>query len=119
MLQYTRRTEIVPKINHSSVELINELDNDPILTYCNWSYKKNKQLTSKKLVSIIKRFDEKKLPYYVRIFNETPVSTIKYFLNNHDLSDNNLKIIWEETSKIKGVRLRRDFWKKYYSSKAS
>ena len=52
MLQYTRRSELIPKL--SSLQSNVESDNNPILTYCNWNYEKRHHLTSKKLKSIIK-----------------------------------------------------------------
>ena len=113
MLQYTRRSELIAKL--SSLQSNVESDNNPILTYCNWNYEKIHHLTSKKLKSIIKKFDASKLPYYVRIFNETPASTIQYFIDKNHLSDNDLKNIWKKVSDIKGVRLQERFWQEYDS----
>ncbi|MEA3383635.1 MAG: hypothetical protein U9Q20_03035 [Campylobacterota bacterium] len=121
MLQYTRRFEVTPKtissVNGVSAE--SELDNNPILTYCNWNYGKKHHLTSKKLKLIIKEFDSTKIPYYVRVFNETPIATIQYFIDSSNLSDNDLKDIWLKISNIRGLRLRNNFWQEYNSLRAS
>ncbi len=110
MLQYTRRYEntSTPKISSES-----DVDNNPILTYCNWNYKKEYHLDSEKLTSILKNFDSKNLAYYVRIFNETPINAIKYFIDTHNLSKYDLKNIWTKVSNIEGIRLQKDFWQKY------
>lgn len=113
MLQYIRRSEVIPRIN-STVNNSN-LDNNPILTYCNWNYTKQHHLTAKKLKSLIKKFNVAKLPYYVRIFNEAPIPTIQYFIDNNELNDTDLKTIWEKVSSIDGIRLRSDFWQQYNS----
>ena len=117
LLQYTRRSETIQRAisdeNKISSEL--ELDNNPILTYCNWNYDKKYHLTSKKLKSILKKFDDTKVPYYVRIFNETPISTIQYFIDSNNLKDSDLENIWDKVSQIKGIRLQSRFWKEYNS----
>lgn len=117
MLQYTRRSETLPRVSYSSNAISSEIeiDNNPILTYCNWNYDRKYQLSLKKLKSIIKSFDTSKLPYYVRIFNETPIATIQYFIDTNNLSDDHLRDIWREVSKIKGIRLQTDFWQEYNS----
>lgn len=116
MLQYIRRSEVTPRVNST----VNNprLDNNPILTYCNWNYTKQHHLTSKKLKGLIKKFNVTKLPCYVRIFNETPISTIQYFIDSHELNDDHLKTIWEKVSSIDGIRLRSDFWQEYNSLRA-
>lgn len=115
MLQYTRRSEIMPTTlkSNSSASYDEEIDNNPILTYCNWNHDRKHHLTSKKLKSIIKRFDVKKLPYYVRIFNETPINKIQYFIDKNHLSDDDLKNIWDKVSTIKGIKLQTKFWQEY------
>lgn len=115
MLQYTRRSEIVPTAlkSNSNADYNKELADNPILTYCNWNYEKKHHLTSKKLKSIIKRFDIKKLPYYVRIFNETPVNKIQYFIDKNHLKDDDLRNIWTKVSNIKGIKLKTKFWQEY------
>ena len=121
MLQYTRRSETVSRIIHSLDRVSSEieLDNNPILTYCNWNYDRKYHLTSKKLKSILKRFDASKLPYYVKFFNETPISTVQYFIDNNNLTDNDLKAIWSKISNIRGIRLQVSFWKEYNSLRAA
>ena len=120
MLQYTRRSQTVPRVVYSSNRVSSEIeiDNNPILTYCNWNYDRKYHLSSKKLKSIIKRFDTSKLPYYVRIFNETPIATIQYFIDSNNLSDDDLRAIWREVANIKGIRLQTNFWKEYNSLRA-
>lgn len=120
MLQYRRRFETVPRNTCSldEVSLETELDDNPILTYCNWNYDRKYHLTSKELKSILKKFDRSKIPYYIKIFNETPVSTIQYFIDNNNLTDNDLKVIWSKVANLRGIRLRANFWKEYNSLKA-
>ena len=120
MLHYTRRSEVNSRTPYSSATNDSniELDNNPILTYCNWNYKKRHHLTSNKLKSIMKKFDVSKLPFYVRIFNETPVSTIQYFIDNNDLSDKELRDIWSKVSETRGIKLKTRFWKEYNSLRA-
>lgn len=117
MLQYTRRSENISRVVYSSNAISSEIeiDNNPILTYCNWNYDRKYHLSLKKLKSIIKRFDSSKLPYYVRIFNETPITTIQYFIDSSSLADDDLRAIWREVSCIKGVRLQTNFWQEYNS----
>jgi hypothetical protein len=106
---------------YNSIENNNEaeLDNNPILTYCNWNYRKNNHIDSSELVSILQKFNKTKLPYYVRIFNETPISTIQHFIDNNNISDDDLKNIWSKTVNISGIRLQKNFWDKYNLSRAS
>lgn len=117
MLQYIRRSENIPRVSYSSNRISSEieLNNNPILTYCNWNYDRKYHLTSKKLKSILKRFDASKIPYYVKIFNETPISTVQNFIDNNNLTDNDLKAIWLKVSNIRGIRLQVSFWKEYNS----
>lgn len=117
MLQYTRRFETIPRIVHNPNRISSEigLDNNPILTYCNWNYDKKYHLTSKKLKSILKRFDDSKIPFYIKIFNETPIPMTQYFIDNNNLTDNDLKAIWSKVSSIRGIILRVSFWENYNS----
>jgi hypothetical protein len=121
MLQYTRRAEVLSSVTSSinNVSSNIELDRNPILTYCNWNYRKKYHLTSKELKSIIKEFDSTKIPYYVRIFNEIPTSIIQYFIDNNDLLDADLQDIWSKITMIKGLRLQENFWQEYNSLRAS
>lgn len=115
MLNYIKKSEIqkdtlatIPQLKQDK-----ELDNNPLLTYCNWSYAKKSHLNKEQLIDIIRNFDRTKLPYYIRIFNEAPVGTIKYFMDSNGLSYNDLRKIWKKLSAIRGIMLRDDFWQSY------
>jgi len=67
MLAYRRRnsTTIVNKVQISST-------NNSLITYCNWSYASRYHITETTLINILTSFQTRYIPFYLRIFNETP-----------------------------------------------
>lgn len=113
MLQYTRKATILNRISSNIPRKTDKIENEPMLTYCNWSYHKKHHLTQDDLIYILKVFKKDKSPYYIRIFNETSINSIQHFLDNNNISDTQLKNIWNKLSHIRGVRLKKNFWKEY------
>jgi len=66
MLQYRRRNNI------NSSKQQNKSNSTPLLTYCNWSYAPNYHIDLDTLKEILHSFNQEYIPYYLRIFNETP-----------------------------------------------
>ena len=100
MLHYTRRGDISTSTTHTSVNSISSL-----LTYCNWSYDSTNHIDSETLKSILKTFNPNYIPYYLRIFNETPYEVISYFLKQHHISKSSIESIYIQLSKL-GIRIK-------------
>jgi len=119
MLQYTRKAVMQNRIlstTYRKTEQVN-LDTEPMLTYCNWSYSKKYHLKQNDLINILKIFKRDKAPYYIRIFNEISIISIQSFMDNNDIYETQLKNIWTKLQSIRGVRLRDNFWKEYNNNR--
>ena len=100
MLHYTRRGDISTSTTRSSESSISSL-----LTYCNWSYSATNHIDMETLKSILKTFNPNYIPYYLRIFNETPYEVISYFLKQHHISKSSIESIYIQLSKL-GIRIK-------------
>ena len=89
MLQYRRRNNI------NSSKQQNKSNSTPLLTYCNWSYAPNYHIDLDTLKEILHSFNQEYIPYYLRIFNETPSKVVKAFLEQYEISKSSLESIFE------------------------
>jgi len=89
MLQYKRRNN-----KDVSIEL-QESNFSPLLTYCNWSYAPEYHINLDTLKEILNSFNQEYIPYYLRIFNETPSRVIKAFLEEYGISKDNLDTVYQ------------------------
>lgn len=89
MLQYKRRNSIenlTPK--PSTKPLVT-----PLLTYCNWSYSSDYHIDLNTLKNILHSFNQAYIPFYLRIFNETPRRVVETFLEQYQISKGSLQSI--------------------------
>ena len=89
MLQYKRRN--TTKI--SSSKETNRATSTPLLTYCNWSYSSDYHIDLNTLKSILTSFNREYIPFYLRIFNETPSRVVEAFLEQYQISKSSLQSI--------------------------
>ncbi|HHS92766.1 MAG TPA: hypothetical protein ENK82_05420 [Campylobacterales bacterium] len=89
MLQYRRRNPT----NSSIPQQINEPVITPLLTYCNWSYSSDYHIDLETLKNILHSFNNEYIPFYLRIFNETPSQVVETFLKQYHISKNSLQSI--------------------------
>ena len=89
MLQYKRRNSTNNIIHKSSY------NSTPLLTYCNWSYAPDYHIDLTTLQNILRSFNEAYIPYYLRIFNETPSQVVEAFLEQYEISKSSLESIFE------------------------
>ena len=104
MLQYRRRNET----EVSTVSYVEETPT-PLLTYCNWSYAPDYHIDLTTLQNILRSFNQEYIPYYLRIFNETPYKVVEAFLEQYEISKKSLEAIYykllENGFKVKNVNL--------------
>ena len=104
MLQYRRRNE-----REVSTASYVEESSTPLLTYCNWSYAPAYHINLTTLQNILRSFNQEYIPYYLRIFNETPSQVVESFLEQYEISKNSLESIYsnllENGFKVKNVNL--------------
>ena len=89
MLQYKRRNSIkksTPQQSNKSIVI-------PLLTYCNWSYSSDYHIDLDTLKNILHSFNQEYIPYYLRIFNETPSRVVEAFLEQYQISKSSLQSI--------------------------
>ena len=91
MLQYNRRNKIASSISQQQ----NKSNSSPLLTYCNWSYAPDYHIDLDTLKEILHSFNEEYIPYYLRIFNETPYRVVEAFLEQYEISKSSLQSIFE------------------------
>ena len=105
MLQYKRRNTTDISISQQQ----NKSNSTPLLTYCNWSYALNYHIDLDTLKEILHSFNQEYIPYYLRIFNETPSRVVKAFLEQYEISKSSLESIYnnllDSGFKIKNVNL--------------
>jgi len=89
MLQYKRRNSI----EKSTLQQSNKPMVTPLLTYCNWSYSSEYHIDLNTLQNILHSFNHKYIPFYLRIFNETPNQVVKLFLEQYRISKSSLESI--------------------------
>ena len=89
MLQYKRRNST--KVSTS--KQINNPISTPLLTYCNWSYSSDYHIDLNTLKSILNSFNREYIPFYLRIFNETPSRVVEAFLEQYQISKSSLQSI--------------------------
>ena len=100
MLHYRRRNET----EVSTASCVEESPT-PLLTYCNWSYASNYHIDLTTLQNILRSFNEEYIPYYLRIFNETPSQVVEAFLEQYEISKNSLETIYQNL-KDSGVKVK-------------
>jgi len=104
MLQYKRRNSTKNTTIHQS-----SYNSMTLLTYCNWSYAPDYHIDLTTLQNILHSFNEEYIPYYLRIFNETPNQVVKSFLEQYGISKKSLEDIYykllENGFKVKDVNL--------------
>ena len=89
MLQYKRRNSI----EKSTLQQSNKPLVTPLLTYCNWSYSSEYHINLETLKNILHSFNSEYIPFYLRIFNETPSRVIEAFLEQYQISKSSLQAI--------------------------
>jgi len=89
MLQYKRRNSI----EKSTLQQSNKPLVTPLLTYCNWSYSSEYHINLETLKNILYSFNSEYIPFYLRIFNETPSRVIEAFLEQYHISKSSLQVI--------------------------
>jgi len=92
MLQYNRRNKIAPSISQQQ----NKSNSTPLLTYCNWSYAPDYHIDLDTLKEILHSVNEEYIPYYLRIFNETPYRVVEAFLEQYEISKSSLESIYQD-----------------------
>jgi len=103
MLQYKRRNSIEKSIPQQS----NKALVTPLLTYCNWSYSSEYHIELETLKNILHSFNHEYIPFYLRIFNETPIRVVEAFLEQYQISKSSLEAISQSLEvdgfKVKGL----------------
>jgi hypothetical protein len=89
MLHYNRRNSITALTSHSSDKNLLA----PLLTYCNWSYAPDYHIDLDTLKTILHSFNQEYIPFYLRIFNETPSQVVEAFLEQYHISKSSLQSI--------------------------
>jgi hypothetical protein len=104
MLTYVRRVDYgTDRIMPPPVE--KKAVSHPIVGYCNWSYSKNHQIAEEALVAGFQSYQRKMLPYYVRIFNETPIEVAVDFFTQKGITKKNIQYIFNKSLENSGIRL--------------
>lgn len=104
MLTYVRRADyrterIMPPSEEKKAKA------HPIVGYCNWSYSKKHQIAEEVLVAGFQSYQRKMLPYYVRIFNETPIEVAVDFFTKKGIAKKNIQYIFNKSLENSGIRL--------------
>jgi len=101
MLQYKRRNSI----EKSTLEQSNKPLVTPLLTYCNWSYSSEYHINLETLKNILHSFNHEYIPFYLRIFNETPIRVVEAFLEKYQISKSSLEVI-SNSLRIDGFKVQ-------------
>jgi len=101
MLQYKRRNSI----EKSTPQQSNKPLVTPLLTYCNWSYSSEYHIDFNTLQNILRSFNSEYIPFYLRIFNETPSRVVEAFLEQYQISKSSLEAILKSLE-IDGVKVK-------------
>jgi len=105
MLQYNRRNRTDISISQQQ----NKSNSTPLLTYCNWSYAPDYHIDLDTLKEILHSFNQEYIPYYLRIFNETPSQVLKAFLEQYEISKSSLESIYNDFLD-KGIQVKNNYW---------
>lgn len=104
MLQYRRRNLARASIPKQE----NEFETIPLLAYCNWSYASVYHIDLITLQNILQVFNEDYIPFYLRIFNETPTKVVEAFLEQYQISKSSLKSI-SQSLEVAGFKVKALF----------
>ncbi len=102
MLQYKRRNST--KVSTS--KQVNNPTSTPLLTYCNWSYASEYHIDLNSLKNILYSFNREYIPFYLRIFNETPSRVVESFLEQYQISKSSLESI-SQSLEENGFKVRK------------
>ena len=103
MLQYKRRNSTNNTIHQSSY------NSTTLLTYCNWSYAPDYHIDLDTLKNILNLFDDKYIPYYLRIFNETPYRVVEAFLEQYEISKSSWESIYNDLLD-NVIQVKNNYW---------
>ena len=103
MLQYKRRGSTNNTIHQ------NDYNSTPLLTYCNWSYAPEYHIDLTTLQNILRSFNDEYIPFYLRIFNETPNKVVKAFLEQYEISKKSLEGIYQNLL-YNGMQVKNNYW---------
>jgi len=101
MLQYKRRNSI----EKSTLQQSNKPMVTPLLTYCNWSYSSEYHINLEMLKNILHSFHSEYIPFYLRIFNETPSRVVEAFLEKYHISKSSLQSI-SQSLEVNGFKVK-------------
>jgi len=104
MLQYKRRNSIEKSVPQQS----NKSMITPLLTYCNWSYSSEYHIDLNTLKNILHSFNKEYIPFYLRIFNETPSRVVETFLEQYHISKGSLQSI-SQSLEVNGFKVKALF----------
>ncbi|MEA2050726.1 MAG: hypothetical protein U9O56_08360 [Campylobacterota bacterium] len=101
MLSYRRRnsTAIVSDANITNVS-------KSLITYCNWSYASKYHIDESTLVNILTSFNTQYIPFYLRIFNETPLDILTSFIESHNISMQQIQNLHDKLNHRSGLRVK-------------
>ncbi|MEA2018634.1 MAG: hypothetical protein U9N59_09310 [Campylobacterota bacterium] len=101
MLSYRRRssTAIASDVNITDV-------NRFLITYCNWSYASQYHIDESTLVNILTSFNTQYIPFYLRIFNETPLNILTSFIESHNISMQQIQNLHDKLNHRSGLRVK-------------
>lgn len=109
MAKYIPRTDMLfGDITQSNTSKLSE---HPIVCYCNWSFDKNAHISESELAEALRQFNNKYIPYYVRLFNETPSALFQEFVNSNNISEDEIEAIYLNITKTSNRKISRDFFK--------
>ena len=93
-----------------------DLRDNPLLIYCNWSFAKEYHIFSKELKYAIENFDLKYSPFYIRMINEIPPRIIKMFVERHNIDYVHIEHMYNEIDIVKKY-LNHNFLKDFKNAK--
>lgn len=100
MLQYRRRNSTI-SLQHRTVTA-----RHPLVTYCNWSHHRSRHINESSLRDMLSRFQDRHIPFYLRMINETPRSVVDSFIDQENLDSNTFENIYQALD-TRGFDLRR------------
>ena len=109
MFRYVRRADF-STVNVSRSNTDATLLEHPIIGYCNWSFDKKNHLSETQLVEALHRFSRRYVPYYVRLFNETPPLLLEDFVESHNISGNEIQNIYLNITRGSKRKISRSFF---------
>lgn len=109
MFRYVRRADFLTvsaSRNNTDVTLFEH----PVIGYCNWSFDKRNHLSETQLVEALHRFSRRYVPYYVRLFNETPPALLEDFVESHHISESEIESIYLNITRGSKRKISRNFF---------